>query len=192
MQRIPNLEDMKRLLEEPDASGNIGMRDRAMIEVAYSTACRASELWNLKLDDLELTGGLASIRQGKGRKDRVAPLGRHAVKWLVLYLEKARPALLRDRDDSERWLWLSRAGGKLSLIAVQYVFKRYSFDAGLSHGISIHGVRRLAATSMLENGAHPLMIGEMLGHATLKTLGSYLRVSMKDLKAMQAKAEEAR
>jgi integrase/recombinase XerD len=191
MQRIPSIEDMDKLLSMPDVSTSIGLRDRAMLETAYSTACRLSELAHLKLDDVNLAAASIIIRQGKGAKDRVAPLGRHAVKWLGFYLEKARPALLCDKED-QRHLWLNANGIGLSAEGVHWLFKHHSEDAKISPCVTIHSVRRLVATSMLQNGAHPAMIAEMLGHATLKTLGAYLRVTLKDLKDMQSKVEAGR
>jgi len=188
MQYVPNPEDMKRLLELPDTSSAIGIRDRAIIETAYSTACRIQELSNLTLHDIDLKNAMMVIRQGKGNKDRIVPIGRHAVKWLNEYLTRAREELLAGSYDEDT-LWIGFHHRKITSPAIHKMLETYSRILNISPVITVHSIRRLAATQMLNNGASPALIAEMLGHADLGTLYAYLKVTAKEIKEMHSRAK---
>jgi len=187
---VPTEKDVKRLLAQPDASDTIGIRDRALIEMAYSTGARLDELVRLNLLSIDRTQ--RSIRvMGKGRKERVLPLGRHAMFWLEAYLRDARPKLNR-LDPDEPALWLGQSGNRIPRETVQIMIRRYSRQAGLKPTASPHALRRACATHMLRRGAHPVQIQMLLGHATLQSLGQYLRVTITDMKKAYEKSNPAK
>jgi site-specific recombinase XerD len=188
-QYIPSVETIKILLAQPSLNTATGIRDRAIIETAYSTACRISELTNLSISDLDLKNGAMTIRNGKGSKDRIVPLGKHAVKALSVYLNGARGELLADEKDTND-LWISfHHHKKMELAGINRIFHTYSKQADLKHCATVHSIRRGTATAMLRNGGNPVLIAELLGHSSLKTLGAYLDVSIEDLKTMHHKSK---
>jgi integrase/recombinase XerD len=177
---VPDVEEMRQLLAAPDTSTTFGVRDRALIETTYSTGARLGELTELDLFSPDLNHGALRLA-GKGRKDRVAPLGKHACFWLGKYLADVRPRLLRNQPD-EQALWLDKSGRKMTRRAIELMVCARARAAGLRR-ISPHAIRRACATHMLQNGAQPLAIQTLLGHATMKTLSQYLRLTITELKA---------
>jgi len=165
-------------------------RSRAILELLYGTGLRLSEAFNLNVLDLDLVGGYVWVRQGKGRKDRVAPLGQMAITALTVYLDSGRSELFggkEGRDDSgEKALFLNKYGGRLSREGIYQVVKKAVICAKLSSKITPHCLRHAAATHMLQNGASIRHIQEFLGHASLETTQIYTRVTITDLKAMHA------
>jgi integrase/recombinase XerD len=181
---VPTEEDILRLLQQPDLNTVIGIRDRALLETAYGTAARLGELAAMRLESLNL--GERTVRLfGKGSRERMVPLGRGAVEWLTQYIEKARPELLKgNRTDA---LWVSTKQEELGYQAISVIIRGYGKKAGLSIGINPHSLRRACVTHMLRNGADPISIQQLLGHASLGTLSQYLRVSITEVKAMHEK-----
>jgi integrase/recombinase XerD len=177
-----SLEDVDRLLAQPDPATPRGLRDKALIEVLYATGLRVSELMTLKLGDLDLDAGhLTCI--GKGDKQRLVPLGREAAEWVRRYLHDGRPGLLSSR--SSRWLFVNaRDGGPLSRIGFWKVLKEYGRKAGISRQLSPHVLRHSFATHLLERGADLRMIQIMLGHADLSTTQIYTHVLEARLRAV--------
>jgi len=175
---VPGEEEVALVLARPDTSRPTGVRDRALLETAYGTAARLQELTRLRVGDLDLRGGTVRLL-GKGNRERVAPLGRQAVQWLGRYLREARPALLRNRESEA--LWIGRSGRALGYAAVRTVLRVHSRGA-----VSPHGLRRACATHMLRAGAHPVQIQALLGHASLRSLRHYLKVTIAELAAMHA------
>jgi len=184
--QVPSEDDIRRLLAQPDTSTNKGMRDRAMIEVAYATGARRDELVRMTIFDPDLQARLIRI-QGKGSKERMLPLGKHAVHWLQQYLTHARPKLLAGRIDQEA-LWLGNSGRPQGGQSMNLQVKTHARAAGIEMRISLHALRRACATHMLQHGAHPVQIQILLGHATLKHLSQYLRLTIQEIKAMHAQA----
>jgi len=179
---VPSEEQVKKLLAQPDVSTPLGIRDRAFMELIYSTGVRITEASSVSIFDLDLDRGAVRI-MGKGRKERIAPLGKHAIFWLRQYLRESRPKLIRDHIDQQA-LWVTREGKRAkSPITYQQMIFEYSRAAGLRR-ISPHALRRACATHMLQHGAHPVQIQFLLGHAGLNTLGQYLRVTINDLRKM--------
>jgi integrase/recombinase XerD len=168
------LEDVDRLLAQPDTSTPRGVRDKALIEVLYATGLRVSELVSLKTGDLNLEEGhLTCI--GKGDKQRMVPLGQEAADWVGRYLGDARPQLLRGRKSS--WLFVNaRDGRPLTRVGFWKILKEYGLKAGISGDISPHVLRHSFATHLLERGADLRMIQAMLGHADLSTTQIYTHV----------------
>ena len=177
----PSEEEMKKLLAQPDVSTPLGLRDRAFIEVAYSSGGRLEELTHLTIFDPELDRGSVRVL-GKGRKERVVPLGRQAVFWLKQYLKHGRPKLLKQRLDLKA-LWIGAYGEALEASALRAAVGILARRAGLRR-ISPHAIRRACATHMLRHGTHPVQIQFLLGHAGLNTLSQYLRVSIADMRRM--------
>ena len=177
---------VKKLLAAPDISKPRGLRDRAVLEVLYSTGVRREELMNMTIFDIDLDGRTVRVI-GKGRKERILPLGRHAANYVGLYLKNARPKLVpKDRPPTDA-LWLSRNHRAISKQLPGQVVGRCAAAAGLPPGTSTHTLRRTCATHLLRNGAHPMMVSTLLGHSSLRTLGHYLKISVADMMKAHAK-----
>jgi len=187
---VPSEADMRKLLAGPDVATARGLRDRAFIETAYSTGCRLNEMIGMDVLDPDTRQGYVRV-MGKGRKERVVPLGRQSVHWIKQYLKHARPKLLRGNPD-EPALWVGHVGRRFSPQIAERAIRRYGEDAGISHPVTPHALRRACATHMLAHGAHPVQIQMLLGHASLRSLGQYLSISIKDLKAMHERSKPGR
>ena len=169
-----DLEEVDRLLAQPDVSTPRGIRDKALIELLYATGLRVTELLSLKAGDISLDAGYLTCI-GKGDKQRIVPLGDSAADWIRRYLAEARPALLKGRKS--KWLFVNaRAGGQLSRVGFWKVLKEYGIKAGVSREISPHVLRHSFATHLLERGADLRAIQMMLGHADLSTTQIYTHV----------------
>ncbi len=169
-----SLEEVDRLLAQPDAATARGLRDKALIEVLYATGLRVSELVALRAGDLNLDEGYLTCI-GKGDKQRMVPLGQQAVEWVRRYLRDGRPGLLRKKGSP--WLFVNaRDGGPLSRIGFWKVLKAYGSQAGIRAPLSPHVLRHSFATHLLERGADLRMIQMMLGHADLSTTQIYTHV----------------
>lgn len=169
-----SLEEVDRLLEQPDTATPRGLRDKALIEVLYATGLRVSELISLRAGDLSLEDGYLTCI-GKGDKQRMVPLGQQAIEWVQRYLRDGRGALLRKKISP--WLFVNaRDGGALSRVGFWKVLKAYGAAAGVSRDLSPHVLRHSFATHLLERGADLRMIQVMLGHADLSTTQIYTHV----------------
>lgn len=184
---VPSVGDVKKLLARPDVSTPVGLRDRALIEVAYGCGLRRNELSKLDLFDPDFKTQCMRV-QGKGSRERVVPLGKQALYWLRAYLDRARPRLLKNNVD-ERALWVCHKG-RLTIFAVHAIVHRHAEAVGLR--LSAHALRRACATHMLQRGAHPVQIQLLLGHAGLEHLSQYLRVSIRDLRKMHRNSKPGR
>jgi len=180
LQPVPTEEEMEILLAQPDVSTPTGVRDRALLETAYSTGVRSQELLALRVESLDLAAGRARVL-GKGSRERMVPLGAEAVRWLQSYLEQARPALARKDADS---LWLGTYGQALDENALHQIMLRHRTAPGIVTRIGLHSIRRACATHMLRRGASPAAIQILLGHASMQHLSQYLRLSLADIKRM--------
>ena len=176
-----SIKDVDKLLEQPDAATARGCRDRALLELLYATGMRVSELVSLRLEDVNLVVGHVQC-MGKGGKQRVVPIGRQAILWVVRYREKARAEMLGNRRSG--WLFVN-AGGRglkkkrdvpLSRMGFWKILKGYGLAAGLGHGLSPHVLRHSFATHLLERGADLRSLQEMLGHAKLSTTQIYTHI----------------
>ena len=172
--RFLALEEVDRLLEQPDTTTPRGVRDKALIEVLYATGLRVSELVALRAGDMNLEDGYLTCI-GKGDKQRMVPLGQEAADWVRRYLRAGRTSLLRRKPSP--WLFVNaRDGGPLSRIGFWKILKEYGVKAGLSRDLSPHVLRHSFATHLLERGADLRMIQLMLGHADLSTTQIYTHV----------------
>lgn len=186
---VPSEKQVARLLAQPDITRARGIRDRALIETGYSTGARLEELGRMTIFDPDLDRGLLRV-MGKGRKERMLPLGRQAVRWLREYIRDARPKLARRRLNEER-LWLGSGGRPISGPGIRMMLRLHARAAGFSP-ISPHALRRACATHMLQHGAHPVQIQLLLGHADLTTLSQYLRLTIRDIRKMHAASKPGR
>jgi integrase/recombinase XerD len=177
------LEEVEKLLQQPDASTAAGMRDRAMLEVLYSTGLRVSELTGLKVSDLDAKVGCVRCI-GKGDKERVVPVGRKALAMVEKYLRDGRPELVRGLKGvvSSAYLFVNRRGGKISRVGVWKILSNYGKQAGLRIGLTPHMLRHSFATHLLERGADLRSVQLMLGHADISTTQIYTHVVEERLK----------
>src|SRR5439155_3049026 len=173
------------LLDRIPASGPLEVRDRAMLELAYSSGLRAEEVINLDLGDVDFEGEVVRVT-GKGSKTRLVPVGEPAQRALERYLETARPALSATRDEPA--LFLSRRGRRLSPSDVRRRLERWVREAAVAGRISPHTLRHSFATHLLEGGADLRSIQELLGHASVSTTQVYTRVEPQRLRREYARS----
>jgi len=190
---ILSIQEVEAILREAEPKTASGLRDRAMLETLYSTALRRMELTGLALYDVDLTRRLVMVREGKGKKDRVVPIGERAAAWVDKYLQEARPQLLVADIEA---LFLTDYGEPMAPEYVADRVRRYMHFAGIKKPGACHLFRHACATHMLENGADTRFIQALLGHADIGTTQIYTRVSIDKLKEIHdathpAKAQRA-
>lgn len=175
-------QEAERVLAQPDVTRPLGLRDRAILETFYSTGLRRMELAALSVYDLDAERGTLTIRQGKGKKDRVVPIGERAILWIEKYREECRGQLVSGPDPGT--LFLNELGESIGLDWLSITVRRYVEKAHVGKTGSCHLFRHTLATVMLEGGADVRYIQEMLGHERLDTTQVYTQVSIRTLKAI--------
>ena len=170
-----SIEEVEALLEQPDLSKPEGQRDRAMLEVMYSSGLRISELLNLRMNQINFDRGMVKII-GKGSKERIVPIGDYALEYLNKYINEGRRKNPKRNSD---FLFLNRYGEPVSRVYFFFQVKKYAQQAGIKVEISPHTLRHCFATHMLENGAELRAVQEMLGHANIATTQIYTNISSK-------------
>ncbi len=171
--------------------GEIGIRDRAIIETLYATGIRRRECTMLDLYDVDREQGTLMVREGKGRKDRMLPIGERALAWLDRYLTDVRPTLLAGNLDDQA-LFLNDRGERYRVHQLSDKVRAYLTAAGIEKPGACHLFRHTMATLMLENGADIRFIQAMLGHASLETTTIYTQVSIRALKEVYARTHPAK
>ncbi len=187
--RLPkclDLEQVQKLLDAPGDSDLLGARDKAMLEVLYSSGIRVSELVELELADIDLQEGILRVR-GKGRKDRLTPIGSQAIRAVQRYFElKALDA--KSVNQTNGRVFLNKHGESLSTRSVRRKLDKYLVAAGLDPGISPHTLRHSFATHLLNNGADLRSVQELLGHQSLSTTQVYTHLTTSRMKQVYDQA----
>jgi integrase/recombinase XerD len=165
--------EIERLLEAPDIMHPLAWRDRAMLEFAYASGVRVSELTGVRVRDLHLDDEFASVF-GKGAKERMVPVGRRAIGALSIYLRETRPRL--ERGKGEGRVFLNARGGPLTRMGVWKILRQHVEAAGIEKKVTPHTLRHSFATHLLEGGADLVAVQEMLGHADISTTQIYTHV----------------
>jgi integrase/recombinase XerD len=182
--RLPGylkLPDVERLMTQPDQKTPLGLRDRAMLEVLYSTGLRVSELTGLCVADVDMKVG--SVRCiGKGDKERIVPVGRKALGMVEKYLRNARPQLVVKKTGPTTALFLNRRGKGLTRVGVWKILSDYGREAGLRAPLTPHVLRHSFATHLLERGADLRSVQLMLGHSDISTTQIYTHLVEERLK----------
>jgi len=176
--------EVEQVMRQPRLDEPMGVRDRAILETLYSTGMRRRELMGLSLFDLDRERGTVMIRQGKGKKDRMIPIGERALAWIDRYQTDVRPALVVGRDHAT--LFLTNTGEPFTPNRLTQLVRGYVQAADLGKSGSCHLFRHTMATLMLENGADIRYIQAMLGHAELSTTQIYTQVSIRKLKEIHS------
>jgi integrase/recombinase XerD len=187
---ILSAREVVRIMAQPNIRTVVGLRDRAILQLLYSTGIRRLELVRLKLADCQFDRRLVFVREGKGKRDRYVPLGRRAVYWLRRYYRHGRSQLL-GRDSDSVCVFLSRGGQPLSRDHVTYIARKYIKSACLGKSGSCHLLRHSMATLMHENGADIRHVQQILGHADIRTTQIYAQVAIRTLQRVHAATHPA-
>jgi len=183
-------EEVEAMMMQPDLNTPYGQRDRAILELFYSTGIRRSELISLQVDDVSLSRETIYIRDGKGGKDRLLPMGQRAAYWIKQYLQIVRSQLLTDIN--EQVLFINDYGDPFRDNKLGDRVKRFMTNAGITAPGSCHLLRHAMATHMLENGAELRYIQVMLGHSSYKSTQVYTRVSIRKLQEVHGQTHPAK
>jgi integrase/recombinase XerD len=175
--------DVETLLEAPDVTAPLGLRDRAMLELLYATGLRVSELVSLRMSGLNLRQGVVRV-VGKGSRERLVPLGEEATRWLGRYLLDARAELTKGQENDA--VFPTTRGGPMTRQAFWHLIRRYATQAGLDMALSPHTLRHAFATHLLNHGADLRVVQLLLGHADISTTQIYTHVAQARLKALHA------
>ncbi|MDY7032702.1 MAG: site-specific tyrosine recombinase XerD [Thermodesulfobacteriota bacterium] len=184
--KLPNilsLDEVERLLDQPDTNTPLGVRDSAMLEILYATGLRVSELISISLNQINTDVGYL-IAMGKGSKERIIPISDLAVKKVREYLSFSRKSLLKGSRSSH--LFVNRSGGPLSRQGFWKIIKKYALKAGIKKNITPHTLRHSFATHLLERGADLRSVQTMLGHVDITTTQIYTHVSRERLKKLHS------
>jgi integrase/recombinase XerD len=185
--QVLRVEEVERVFSVPDLRTRSGLRDRAIMEVLYSTGMRRAEVSHLHLSDILAERGLVLVREGKGRKDRYVPIGTRALEWVRSYLERVRPHWCAGRDIPQLWL-SSRGGVPFSYGSITMVVGGYFRLAGFTqYGANCHLLRHSMATHLMENGADIRAVQDILGHASISSTQIYTHVSQTRAKEVHAR-----
>ena len=179
--RCLSMTQVEALLDAPDVAQPLGVRDRAILEVLYATGLRVSELIGLRPGDVDLEVGLLTCF-GKGRKERLVPLGSTACVWVRRYMDEVRGGLGRGRGRGAAILFLNNRGGRLSRMGLWGIVRRHAVTAGVQATLTPHVLRHSFATHLLENGADLRALQAMLGHADISTTQIYTHISRERLR----------
>ena len=177
--RFLNRAQVEALLEAPDLTTPLGLRDKAILETMYASGLRASEVTHLKTENIDPDIGLLRIF-GKGRKERLVPIGSSALAAILKYEQEGRPRLLKKK--STRELFLNHAGSGLSRMGLWLIVRRHALTVGVAGVLTPHVLRHSFATHLLENGADLRALQAMLGHADISTTEIYTHVTRERLR----------
>jgi integrase/recombinase XerD len=176
--RVLTVEEVDLLLGQPMVGEPCGLRDKAMLELLYATGIRVTELVTLDLEQVHIDNGFIRCF-GKGEKERMVPMGDVAVRCLQEYLDRGRPKLMRDNNQS---FFVNQHGRRLTRQGFWKIIKKYAGSAGITKEVTPHTMRHSFATHLLENGADIRSVQEMLGHADISTTQIYTHLTKNKLK----------
>lgn len=186
--RLPGvleLDEVEKLLQQPDQGTPLGIRDKAMLETLYASGMRVSELVGLRLSDVNLNAGFIRCI-GKGSKERIIPLGEVAIRYINDYLARIRSGFVK--SESNEYLFLTNRGKPMTRVAFWKIIKKYAASAGIRKRITPHTLRHSFATHLLQGGADLRSIQEMLGHADISTTQIYTHISRDKLRETYRKS----
>lgn len=176
--------DVERLLEAPEVSNALGLRDRTMLEMLYATGLRVSELVGLKFEQISFRQGVVRVT-GKGSKERLVPVGEIAMSWLETYMNQARPDILGARQCD--CLFVTNRAEGMTRQAFWHIIKRHAKKAGIAAELSPHTLRHAFATHLLNHGADLRVVQLLLGHSDLSTTQIYTHIARERLKDLHSK-----
>ena len=185
------VDEMFRLLEGPDKAKPLGLRDLAILETFYSCGIRVAELVGLNLSSVDIEQRLVKVI-GKGNKERIVPIGRHALQAIRAYMDATQFLRKGRHREADPPLFMNHRGGRLSTRSVRTIVKKYRDECGLMEDISPHSLRHTFATHLLDGGADLRSVQELLGHASLSTTQKYTHVSLDKLMEVYDKAHPRR
>jgi integrase/recombinase XerD len=177
-------QDVESLLNAPEVSNPLGLRDKTMLEMLYATGLRVSELVGLKFEQISFRQGVVRI-MGKGNKERLVPIGEEAMLWLEQYMNNARVSLLGGRQSD--YLFVTNRADGMTRQTFWYIIKRHAKTAGITKELSPHTLRHAFATHLLNHGADLRVVQLLLGHSDLSTTQIYIHVARERLKELHAK-----
>ncbi|QIV94990.1 site-specific tyrosine recombinase XerD [Allofrancisella frigidaquae] len=176
--------DVEKLLQEPDLCEDVGIRDKAMLELMYATGLRVSELVGLNINDLDLSMGVIQVL-GKGSKERIVPIGEYALEYLQKYFNEVRPNLIK--TFKEKAVFVSKHFRRITRQSFWHRIKHYALTAGIDTDISPHTLRHAFATHLLNHGADLRSVQLLLGHSNVSTTTIYTHISQNRLKQIYQK-----
>ena len=179
-------EEMNVFLDSIEMKGKLNIRDRALFEMMYETGLRVSEVCRLDVTDIDLKSGKVFVREGKGRKDRVVPLGKNALEYLKIYIKRARPLFLKNVGDQEetRALYLTQNGGRIGVHNISQRLQKRFKDLEIETHVTPHMIRHSFATHMLAHGADIKAVKDILGHSSMETTVIYTHFTINSLKKL--------
>lgn len=182
---VLSFSEISKILDQPNTKTLLGLRDKAMLEFAYATGVRVSELINVKVNDLFFNEEIVRIF-GKGSKERLVPIGSSAIYWVNQYLSKVRPVLAK-KVISGNFLFLNFRGRKLSRMGFFKILRQYVNDAKIDKNVHPHTIRHSFATHLLERGADIRVVQELLGHSKISTTQIYTHLDSSMLREVLIK-----
>jgi integrase/recombinase XerD len=171
--------ELKKIIAKVDTTNSMGYRDRTIIELLYSSAIRASELVGMNIDSVDFDNATAKIF-GKGKKERVVPIGKTALKFLENYIKAVRPFMLNGNESKA--LFISRKRKRLAYAGLLKIIHRYADDTDIEENVTPHMFRRSCTTELIRNNANLYHVADLLGHSSLDTLKHYTKLTITDLK----------
>ncbi len=182
--KVLSEKDIDKLIHSPDTKEPLGLRDRAMLELLYSSGLRVSELIKLEIINLNLRQGVVRI-MGKGEKERLVPIGEEAMEWINKYLNSSREVLL-GKESKDQHLFVTKRGKGMTRQAFWYRIKKYALRSGIDKGLSPHTLRHAFATHLLNHGADLRTVQLLLGHTSLSTTQIYTEVAKERMKSLHS------